>query len=109
MAYDQALAQRMRSILGEVSGLAEKKMFGGVGYLVNGNMACGVNGDRLIVRIPEAEYTEALNLPHVQVFDMTGRPMKGWITVDPSGVENDKDLKIWVDRGLEYSRTLPPK
>ncbi len=109
MAYDQILAQRIRSIIGAVPGLVEKKMFGGVGYLIHGNMACGVNGDHVIIRLPEAEYAEALSQPHVHVFDMTGRPMKGWITVDSTGIENDQALKAWVDRGLQYAQTLPPK
>lgn len=109
MAYDEQLAQRIRSMLKEVPGWVEKKMFGGVGYLVNGNMACGINGERLIVRLPEADYTVALTQPHVRVFDMTGRPMKGWITVNPSGIASEGDLKAWVERGLHYAQELPPK
>ncbi len=109
MAYDRELAQRIRSMLTNAPGVVEKRMFGGVGYLVNGNMACGVNGERLIVRLPETDYADALAQPHVHVFDMTGRPMKGWITVDHSGVANDGDLKSWVERGLQFAQGLPPK
>jgi TfoX/Sxy family transcriptional regulator of competence genes len=109
MAYDEQLAHRIRSILDPVPGLVEKKMFGGVGYLVGGNMACGVNGDRLIVRMSETDYQDALLQPHVHVFDMTGRPMKGWVTVAPSGINSDQDLRGWVERGLRFAQGLPPK
>jgi TfoX/Sxy family transcriptional regulator of competence genes len=77
MAYSEELVQRVRSILDEVPGLVEKKMFGGVSYIVNGNMACGVIGEQLIVRMSKDEYADALKHPHARVFDMTGRAMKG--------------------------------
>jgi len=109
MAYDEKLAGRVLTALGETPGCVEKKMFGGVGYLVNGNMACGVNKDRLIVRLGEDNYSDALAKPHVRVFDMTGRAMKGWITVEPAGLENETDLKAWVDQGVEFAKSLPPK
>jgi len=109
MAYDERLAMRLRLLLQDLAAAEEKKMFGGVGYLVNGNMVCGVNGRRLIVRLDPAEYAEALARPHVRQFDMTGRPMKGWVTVEPAGVESDGALRAWVERGLRYVLTLPPK
>ncbi len=109
MAYDERLAMRIRLLLQDLALAEEKKMFGGTGYLVNGNMACGVNGRRLIVRLDPAEYEEALARPHVRPFDMTGRPMKGWVTVEPAGVESDAALRAWVERGLHYVLTLPPK
>ncbi len=109
MAYDQELAQRIRATLGDAPGLVEKKMFGGVGFLVNGNMACGVHGERMIVRLPEGEYEEALAQPHVHVFDMTGRPMKGWIMVSSGGYATERALQGWIDLALEYARSLPPK
>ena len=109
MAYDQQLVQRVRSLLEGVPGLVEKKMFGGIGYIVNGNMACGVNGEQLIVRMSPADYAEALTQPHVREFDLTGRSMKGWIFIQPAGVENDQDLKAWVERGLHYAQGMPPK
>jgi hypothetical protein len=87
----------------------EKKMFGGVGFLINGNMACGVHKDNLIVRLPEAEYDQALRIPNVGIFDMTGRPMKGWIMVKPAGVKSDKDLSNWVERGTKFASSLPKK
>jgi TfoX/Sxy family transcriptional regulator of competence genes len=109
MAYDERLAQRVQLILNDVSGMVEKKMFGGVGYIVNGNMACGIIGDQLIVRLPEAEYDDALTQPHVNAFNMTGRTMKGWIVVNSAGTADDRDLKAWVERGLYFVQGLPPK
>ena len=81
MAYDEGLAQRIREALDELRppALVEKKMFGGIGFMVQGNMACGVNKDKLIVRVGPAGYQEALTRPHAMVFDITGRPMKGWV------------------------------
>ena len=109
MAYDDILAARTRALLSGLEGFDEKKMFGGVGYLLNGNMACGVHKEHLIVRVDPERYEEALADPHANVFDLTGRPMKGWITVVPKGFETDPDLGIWVQRGVEFAQTLPPK
>ena len=109
MAYDEALAQRIRAALPDVPGLTEKKMFGGIGFLVHGNMACGVNGENLIVRIRPDATDAALAQPAVRVFDMTGRPMKGWIIVDPEGVQSADDLKHWLEQGLAFAQSLPPK
>ena len=109
MAYDEGLAHRIREELVELAGLDEKKMFGGVGYMLRGNMACGVNKDDLIVRVGPARYEEALAQPHTRVFDMTGRPMKGWIVVTPDGYESDDDLKDWVQQGVDFALSLPAK
>jgi TfoX/Sxy family transcriptional regulator of competence genes len=109
MAYDEGLAQRVREALGDLPGLVEKKMFGGVGYLVQGNMACGVNQDDLIVRVGPEAYEDALAEPHTRVFDMTGRPMRGWIVVTPEGYNSDADLDEWVQRGVRFAAALPPK
>jgi hypothetical protein len=109
MAYDEKLAGRIRAELGPLPGLVEKKMFGGVGFLVQGNMACGVHGDDLIARVGSARYKEALDLPHTKPFDMTGRPMSGWVMVTPAGVANEEDLRAWVRQGLEYALSLPAK
>ena len=109
MAYDQVLAGRVRSMLAGVTNMEEKKMFGGVGFLVQGNMACGVHGDDLIVRVGPDRYPEALGQPYTKVFDMTGKPMAGWILVTPSGVISDADLENWVVQGLEFAKTLPGK
>ncbi len=109
MAYDEGLAQRVRSLLEGQPGYVEKKMFGGVGYMLRGNMACGVNKDDLIVRVGPDRYEEALTQPVARVFDMTGRPMKGWVVVEPQGVEEDEDLEGWVQQGVDFALTLPPK
>src|SRR5665648_337703 len=87
MAYDENLGLRISEILANVSGLEEKKMFGGVGFLVNGNMACGVHKDNLIVRVGPGNYQSTLETEHVKVFDMTGRPMTGWVMVAAPGFE----------------------
>jgi len=109
MAYDQNLAQRVRDELGEVSGILEKKMFGGVGFLVNGNMACGVHGEDLIIRVGKDHYNEALSQPHTKLFDMTGRPMSGWVMVVPQGVETETDLRKWLQEGVDFACSLPAK
>jgi TfoX/Sxy family transcriptional regulator of competence genes len=109
MAYDEKLSARMAEILESEPNLTEKKMFWGVGYLLNGNMACGVHKEYLIVRVGPDAYQDALDQPHTQVFDMTGRPMTGWVMVTPAGCESDEDLKAWVARGVQFALTLPPK
>ncbi len=109
MAYDEALAQRIRAALPNVPGLTETKMFGGIGFLVHGNMACGVNGENLIVRIRPDATDAALAEPAVRVFDMTGRPMKGWIVVEPAGVQSVDNLKHWIAQGIAFAQSLPPK
>jgi TfoX/Sxy family transcriptional regulator of competence genes len=109
MAYNEALAQRIRAELNRVPGSIEKKMFGGIGFLVKGNMACGVNGGDLIVRISPERYEAALTQPGVRPFDMTGRPMKGWIMVDPAGVQSPDDLKHWIEQGVHFAQSLPSK
>jgi hypothetical protein len=109
MAYDENLGQRISELLAHVSGLEEKKMFGGAGFLVNGNMACGVHKDSLIVRVGPEKYQAALDKEHVRVFDMTGRPMTGWVMVSAPGFVTDKALSDWVQQGLEFALSLPPK
>jgi TfoX/Sxy family transcriptional regulator of competence genes len=109
MAYDTGLAERMRAELGRLPDLVEKKMFGGVGFLVRGNMACGVHGDDLIVRVGPENYEQALTRPHTRPFDMTGRPMAGWIVVAPQGCKADGDLQAWIRQGIAYARSLPVK
>lgn len=84
-------------------------MFGGIGYLINGNMACGVNKDDLIVRVRPEGYGNVVIRPHTRPFDMTGRPMKGWVMVAPAGYEADGDLAEWVMEGVEFAKSLPAK
>ena len=109
MAYDEILTARVREALEDVPVLVEKKMFGGVGFLVHGNMACGVNQEYLIVRVGPLKYEEALKKPHVSVFDMTGRPMTGWVKVAPTGFAREEELKAWVSQGVDFALTLPAK
>jgi TfoX/Sxy family transcriptional regulator of competence genes len=84
-------------------------MFGGIGFLLNGNMACGVHDQELIVRVGPEHSAEALAQPYTRLFDMTGRPMSGWIVVDPPGCRSQEDLQAWLNQGIEFARTLPPK
>lgn len=87
MAYDEGLAQRIREILSESPGYEEKKMFGGIGFLLHGNMACSVIREDLIVRVGAENYTAALQLPNVELFDITGRAMTGWVVVKRAGIQ----------------------
>ena len=109
MAYNPETAARVLELLAGIEALDEKKMFGGVAYLIHGNMVCGVIGDQLMVRVGPAEYERALSQPHAAVFDFTGRPMKGWVSVSPEGTREPEELRSWVNRGLSYARSLPPK
>jgi TfoX/Sxy family transcriptional regulator of competence genes len=109
MPYDTLLSARIRLALGPSPELQEKKMFGGVGFLVNGNMACGVHKNDLIVRVGPAAYEQALSRPHTHVFDMTGHPMAGWVMVAPQGCATESDLKAWVGQGLAFARSLPAR
>jgi TfoX N-terminal domain len=109
MAYDEGLAQRLRESLTDVSGLSEKKMFGGLAFLVAGNMCVGVIGDELVARVGPAAFPDAVTLAGARAFDFSGRPMKGWVMVRPDGFEDDGVLGGWVGRSLEFARSLPPK
>jgi hypothetical protein len=109
MAYDEGLATRIRDAIGNRSGLAEKRMFGGLAFLVHGNMACGVRGEDLIVRLAADAADAVQGEPGVRPFDLTGRPMKGWLMVAADGHAEDDDLRRWVDRGVAYAASLPPK
>ena len=109
MAYDESLAERVRRLLDDPPEMVEKKMFGGVGFLVQGNMACGVHQDYLIVRINPESHEAALRQPHVRVFDLTGRAMKGWIVVEKDGIVEEETLHHWIRKGIDFALTLPPK
>jgi hypothetical protein len=109
MAYDEGLAQRVREEVSELPGYVEKKMFGGVGFMLRGNIACGVNGTDLIVRVGPERYESALAASHTRPFDMTGRPMKGWVVVMAEGCEADTDLQAWVQQGVAFALSLPAK
>lgn len=107
MAFDEVLAGRVRDTAGDAP-LAEKRMFGGVAFLLHGNMSVGVIGDDLIVRVPKAEHEALLAEPGARPFDMTGRPMGGWLLVSGDVLDDDV-LAAWVARGVAYAGSLPPK
>ena len=109
MAYDEGLAERVRELLSLRSGLTEKKMFGGIAWMLDGNMACGVTGDELLVRVAPDDRERALAEEHTRGFDMTGRPMTGFICVTPPGVGDDRSLAGWVDLGADFATSLPSK
>ena len=109
MAYYQGLATRIRDAIGDRPGLAEKQMFGGLAFLVHGNMACGVRGEDLIVRVAADAAESVQDEPGVRPFDLTGRPMTGGLLVAANGHAEDDDLRRWVDRGVGYAASLPPK
>jgi TfoX/Sxy family transcriptional regulator of competence genes len=108
MAYNTKLAERIRLQLEGIP-FVEKKMFGGIGFLLNGIMACGINKDDLIVRVDPEEHNALLKKPHTRPFDMTGRPMRGWLVVEADGFKTDRQLNTWIKKGVEFSLTLPPK
>ena len=109
MAYDEGLAQRVREEVFELPGYEEKRMFGGIGFMLHGNMACGVIGEDLIVRVGPAAYETALAEPNSRVFDMTGRPMTGWVVVTAEGYALDEALERWVEQGVAFASSLAPK
>ena len=109
MAYDEALADRIRDAIGARPGVTERKMFGGIAWMIGGNMACGVIGDELIVRLDREEGDRALGEPHTHPFDMTGRPMSGFLMVAPEGIDTPEALARWVDAGADHAASLPPK
>ena len=108
MAYDDALARRVRDRMTGEPGVSEKKMFGGLAFLTSGNMTVGVHGDDLIARIDPETTDTALAEPGVRPFDMTGRPMRGWVLVARDGL-TDEELERWIARARGYVGTLPPK
>ncbi len=110
MAYDTALADRIRKALGRQAGLTEKEMFGGVGFMVRGNMACGVSGKEMMVRVGPAGHDAAMKEPHVRAFNLSsGKPPKGWLLVRPAGLKSDAEVKAWVKRGVTFALSLPSK
>ena len=107
MAVDRELAARVRAHLPE--GVVERRMFGGLAFLLRGNLACGILGSDLIVRVGRDRYQEASEEPHVRPFDFTRRPMRGWVMVGPAGTATDAALAGWVAWGAGVARALPPK
>lgn len=109
MAFDETLAARIRHILARKKNVEERKMFGCICFLLNGNALAGVWKNRLIARLGPDEGEAALREPHVRAFDITGRPMRKWVAVEPQGVENDDQLKDWIERAIKFVKTLPKK
>lgn len=109
MAYDEGLAERIRTVLLDTPGTDEKKMFGGIAFMLRDYMFCGVVDDTLMARVGPDNQPEALTKPHVRPMDFTGRPLKGYVYVAPEGIENDDELSYWVELCAEFVRSLPPK
>jgi hypothetical protein len=109
MAFDESLADRIRDALDREKNIEERKMFGCICFLLDGNALAGVWKDRLIARLGPDEGEAALREPHVRQFDITGRPMRNWVAVEPEGVEDDDQLNGWIDRATTFVKTLPKK
>jgi TfoX/Sxy family transcriptional regulator of competence genes len=109
VAFDEMLAARVRDLLADEVGVHEKRMFGGLAFLLHGHLACGVYRDELLVRLPVAEQEAALGEPGAHPFEMTRRPMRGWVLVSSDGCGEDEDLDRWVQRGIAFAATKPPK
>ena len=109
MAYDEGLAQRVYELLEDCPGFSQKKMFGGLCFLINGNMAGGIVESELMLRVGPDKYDECLALEHAREMDFTGRAMKGMIYVGEEGISEDDDLEAWVERGYRFASSLPPK
>jgi TfoX/Sxy family transcriptional regulator of competence genes len=109
MAYSEELADRIREAIEQRPGVTERKMFGGVAWMINGNMACGVIGADLMVRLDRDEAAEALTEKHVGPMEFTGRRMGGFVVVESPAIANDPDLARWVDAGSDHAETLPAK
>jgi TfoX/Sxy family transcriptional regulator of competence genes len=110
MAYDEDLANRVRELIASEKGLTEQRMFGGLAFLIDGNMSVGISGQGgLMVRIEPAQTDALLARPHARPFEMRGREMAGWLRVDAEGVRTKRQLEPWVRRGVGYARSLPAK
>lgn len=107
MSYDERLAARVRSVLGKRARAAERKMFGGLAFMVSGHMACGIVGQDLMVRVGPARYEKALARRHARPMDFTGKPLRGMVYVRPSGLRSRAALSGWVQLALEFVRSLP--
>jgi TfoX/Sxy family transcriptional regulator of competence genes len=109
MAYSTQLAERIRAAIGGRDGVTERKMFGGVGWMVHGNMACGTFGDDLLVRLDRDDSDRILAEPGVGLMEMGGRTMRGFFVVDSAAIADDAEFMRWVDAGASYAASLPPK
>ena len=109
MAFDEDLARRVRDILSDEDTFNEKRMFGGVAFMVKGHMCCGVIGQDLVVRVGKDQHEQALVELHTRAMDFTGRPMKGFVYVSPLGYRSKANLRKWIRRGLRFVSSLPAK
>ena len=110
MAYDEDLANRIRELVAGEAGVTEKKMFGGLAFLIGGNMSVAASGQGgLMVRVAPEQTEALLDKPHARPFEMRGRQMDGWLRVDDEGIRTKRQLEPWVKRGVGYARSLPPK
>lgn len=109
MAFDENLARRVQEILLPLTGFSEKRMFGGAGYMHNGNMICGIYKDNLILRLEPEDAESLVQQEHVRVFDITGRPMKGWVMIGPDGCQEDQQLVSRIKLAVKFVATLPAK
>ncbi|MBE9554619.1 MAG: TfoX/Sxy family protein [Proteobacteria bacterium] len=109
MAYSEDLASKIRQALAPRADVMERKMFGGLAFMLRGNMCCGVVGDMLMLRLGNEGAAEALGEPHVKPMDFTGKPLKSMVYVGPEGIASLEDLHGWVNRGADFAATLPPK
>ena len=109
MAYDEGVAQRLRECFEGQSDIAEKKMFGGLAFMHSGNMCCGIVDDVLMARVGPHAYAAALERPHTRVMDFTGKPLKGFVYVDPPGFAEDGQLGEWIELCQAFTSSLPPK
>jgi TfoX/Sxy family transcriptional regulator of competence genes len=109
MAFDERLAERVRRALAPRRNVVEKKMFGGLCYMVGNHMACGIVDDKLMVRLSAEAAAELLQVPHVKPMDFTGRPLKGFLYVEAGGIRTAAQLKRWIERAAAHAESLPPK
>ena len=109
MAYNEHLADRIRKVLADRKNITEKKMFGGLSFMLSGNMCCGIVGDDLVVRVGPDSHEKALAKPHARPMDFTGRSLQGMVYVGPEGYRTDEGLKYWLGQGLSFALSLPPK
>ena len=109
MAFDEKLALRVKSALSDERNVSERKMFGGIAFMVKGSMCVGVLNDDLVVRVAADEWERALGSPHARPMDFTGKPMKGFLYVAPGGTKTSSSLKKWIDVGLSFVATAPAK
>lgn len=109
MAFDEALADRVRDVIAGREAVSERKMFGGIAFMFGGNMGVGVLGEELMVRLGSEDAERALAEPHARPMDFTGKPMKGMVFVAPEGIADDAALAGWVEAGADFAASLPPK